>query len=102
MYAVRAQDDKRFYRTVMIKKNQLNGGFQTLVSNPVMGTIPDGIQEVPQEQVFKQMRDMNSSMVTGQDLKAFPFTGAMGPSEIAPGNGLVSQHHKNLQRRNER
>ena len=76
VYAVRTPDDDRYYRTVMIKKTALMGNFQILVSNPVMGTIPDGIQEVPQEQVFKQMRDLNAQMTTGSDFSAFPFRGA--------------------------
>ena len=40
VYAVRALDNPDYYRTIMIKKNQLNGGFQTLISNPVYGSIP--------------------------------------------------------------
>ena len=100
VYAVRRPDDDRYYRTVMIKKTALTGNFQILVSNPVMGTIPDGIQEVPQEQVFKQMRDMNAQMTTGSDFSAFPHTGATGPSLGGHGQGMVSQHHQNLQGRN--
>lgn len=100
VYAVRANDDPRYFRTIMIKKNQVNNAFQTLISNPVMGDIPTGIEEVSQEQVFKQMREMNASMISGQDLKAFPFTGVTAPSQGAPGHGLISQHHKNLQGRN--
>ena len=45
---------------MMIKKNQMNGQFQMLISNPVYGTTPPGIDEVSQEQVFKQMREMNA------------------------------------------
>lgn len=100
VYAVRANDDPRYFRTIMIKKTQMNNAFQTLISNPVMGEIPEGIQEVSQEQVFKQMREMNASMISGQDLQAFPFTGVTAPSQSAPGHGLVSQQHKNLQGRN--
>ena len=100
VYAVRAKDDSRYFRTIMIKKTQMNNAFQTLISNPVMGEIPEGIQEVSQEQVFKQMREMNASMISGQDLQAFPFTGVTAPSQSAHGHGLVSQQHKNLQGRN--
>ena len=100
VYAVRAKDDSRYFRTIMIKRNQMNNAFQTLISNPVMGEIPEGIQEVSQEQVFKQMREMNASMISGQDLQAFPFTGVTAPSQSATGHGLVSQQHKNLQGRN--
>ena len=97
--AVRALDDNRYYRTVLIKANPFTSGFQTLVSNPVMGETPDGIREVSQEQVFKQMREMNSNT---QNLNAFPFRGQTGNFESAPGAGLVSQQHKNLQKRNDR
>lgn len=79
VYAVRALDNPDYYRTVMIKSNQLNGGFQTLISNPVYGSIPPQIQVVSQEQVFKQMREMNAKMVTGKDLDAFPYQGKTKP-----------------------
>ena len=44
VYAVRALDRPDYYRTVMIKKNQMNGQFQMLISNPVYGTTPPGIR----------------------------------------------------------
>ena len=94
---VRALDDDRYYRTVMIKANPYTTGFQTMISNPVMGETPDGMREVSQEQVFKQMREMNGNT---QNLNAFPFRGHTGTFESAPGAGLVSQQHKNLQKRN--
>ena len=75
VYAVRALDNPDYYRTIMIKKNQLNGGFQILISNPVYGSIPPQMQVVSQEQVFKQMREMNAKMVTGKELDAFPHSG---------------------------
>ena len=38
------------------------GKFQTLISNAVYGDPPPQMPEVSQEQVFKQMRDMNAGM----------------------------------------
>lgn len=96
VYAVRCQDDNRYWKSVMLKKNDLSGKFQVLISNAVYGDPGPGIQEVPQEQVFKQMREMNAGMVTGADLRAFPYTGAMQDPQGSPGQGLVSQHHRNL------
>ena len=58
---VRALDDDRYYRTVFIKPNPYTSGFQTMISNPVMGETPDGMREVSQNQVFKQMREMNGN-----------------------------------------
>ena len=95
VYAVRCQDDDRYWKSVMIKRNDLSGKFQTLISNAVYGD-PLGSQR-SQEQVFKQMREMNAGMVVGSDMDAFP-TGVMGNAQAAPGNGLVSQLHKDLLR----
>jgi hypothetical protein len=75
VYSVRCPDRSEYYRSVMIKSNPLSGGFQTLISNPVYGFTPPGIQEVSQIQLFKQIRDMNSTF-TISDFKAFPYTGA--------------------------
>ena len=74
IYAVVAEDDPRYYRTVMMKQNDFTNGFSLNVSNPVMGIVPDGIQVVAQHAVFKQMRDMNAF----QSLEAFPFKGRDG------------------------
>lgn len=74
VYSVRCPDRNEYYRTVMIKSNPLSGGFQTLISNPVYGLTPPGIQEVSQIQLFKQIRDMNSTL-TISDFKSFPYTG---------------------------
>lgn len=74
VYSVRCPDRSEYYRTVMIKSNPLSGGFQTLISNPVYGSTPPGIQEVSQIHLFKQIRDMNS-IFTISDIKAFPSTG---------------------------
>ena len=45
--AVRCSDNTDYYRTVLIRKNQFSNSFQALVSNPVAGTIPPGMDEVP-------------------------------------------------------
>ena len=74
-YAVIAQDDERYYRVVMIKRNNFTNGFSLKVSNPVMGVVPDGMQVVSQHSVFKQIREMNA---TFQSLEAFPFRGRDG------------------------
>ena len=101
VYAVRALDRSDYYRTVMIKKNQMNGQFQMLISNPVYGTTPPGIDEVSQEQVFKQMREMNAQMIQGKDFDAFPHQGVTPPTQ-GDGYGSVTQHHLNQQKRNQR
>ena len=75
VYAVRCPDSRHYYRTVMLKRNDLTGKFQVFISNPVYGDTPPGMDEVAQEVVFKQMREMNAGMVAGADFKAFPFTG---------------------------
>lgn len=74
VYAVRCPDRDDYYRTVMIKTNPLSGGFQTLISNPVYGLTPPGIQEINQIQLFKQIREMNSTF-TIANIKAFPYSG---------------------------
>jgi hypothetical protein len=72
LYAIRCPDNEDYYRVVMIKRNQLNNNFQTLISNPTYGVTPPGMQEVSQEQLFKQMKEMNASL-TLTDTKAFPY-----------------------------
>lgn len=74
VYAVVAQDDDRYYRTIIIKQNDFTNGFSLKVSNPVYGVVPDGIQIIAQHSVFKQMREMNAF----QSLEAFPFRGRDG------------------------
>lgn len=72
LYAIRCPDNEDYYRVVMIKRNQLNNNFQTLISNPTYGVTPPGMAEVSQEQLFKQMKEMNASL-TITDTKAFPY-----------------------------
>ena len=100
VYAVRCSDDDRYFKTVMIKRNDLTGKFQTFISTVVPGDPPPDMPEVSSEQIFKQIREMNAGMVVGSDLEAFPFRGHMGNAQQAPGNGLVSDLHKGLQRGN--
>ena len=75
VYAVRTPDNEAYWRSVYIKKVPLTGAFQIMVSNAIYGEIPSGIDEVPAEQVFKQMREMNASLVsdTGTDLRTAPY-----------------------------
>ena len=70
VYAVRCPDDGRYYRTIYLKTNPLTGDLQTLVSNPVYGMTPPGMEEVSPEQVTKQQRDQNLT-----NLNSFPFRG---------------------------
>ena len=71
VYAMRCPDrPEDYYRTVYLKTNQLTGDLQTLVSNPVYGMTPPGMDEVSPEQVVKQQRDRNFT-----NLNAFPFRG---------------------------
>ena len=77
VYAVLCQDDSRYWRSVLIKANPMTGGFRFLITNPVYGDPPPQMDVVPQEQVFKQMREMNAGNL--QSLNAFPHRGASGP-----------------------
>ena len=70
IYAMRCPDDGSYYRTVYLKTNPLTGDLQALLSNPVAGTTPPGMEEVSPEQVVKQQRDRNFT-----NLNAFPFRG---------------------------
>lgn len=74
-YAVKCPDNGDYYRVVMLKKNDLTGKFQVFLANPTYGEIPPGMPVASQEQVFKQMREMNAGLVVDADLKAFPFAG---------------------------
>jgi len=71
VYAVKAQDRDNYFRTVLIKKNDFNNAYQTLISNPVYGEVPYGMEVVDQEQVFKRIRDLNAG-VSETSLDAFP------------------------------
>ena len=71
VYAVKAQDRDNYYRTVLIKKIDFNNRHQAMISNPVYGEVPPGMEVVDQEQVFKRIRDLNAA-VTETSLDAFP------------------------------
>ena len=66
--AVRCPDNDYFYRTCYLKRNPFSGQLQKHVSNPVMGSTPDGMREVSAELFLKQFREMSNG-----SLKAFPF-----------------------------
>ena len=70
--AVKAQDRDHYYRTVLIKKIDFDNRHQVLISNPVYGSVPPGMEVVDQEQVFKRIRDLNAA-VTETSLDAFPY-----------------------------
>lgn len=99
--AVRCSDNSDFYRTVLIRKNQFSNSFQALISNPVAGTIPPGMEEVPQELVFKRIRDLNASFTSGSDLRAFPYRG-VAPAEQRYDLSQVSPLHQQQQKRGQR
>ena len=73
VYGVKCPDNDHYFRSVMLKRNDLSGKFQVFISNPVAGDIPPGMPEASQEQVFKQIRQMNAGLVVDAELKAFPF-----------------------------
>ena len=72
VYAVKAQDRDNYYRTVLIKKIDFDNRHQVLISNPVYGSVPPGMEVVDQERVFKRIRDLNAA-VTETNLDAFPY-----------------------------
>ena len=96
VYAVITPDDDRFYRTVMVKENPFTTGFNFLVSNPVQGSVPPQMKVVAQHALFRQMREMNAF----QNLEAFPYKGNLRDAQSASGDGLVTQQHKDLLKRN--
>ena len=98
VYAVKCPDDDRCCRSVMVKKNTMSSGFQVLITNPVYGDVPPQMPLISQENLYKQVREMNANLVNTQSLKAFPHTGISVPSQDGS-NGLVSQHHLNQQKR---
>ena len=72
VYAVRCLDKEGYFRSVMLKKNELMGGYTILISNAVYGEIPEGIGEVSQGWILKNSREMNAR-ITSRDFKAFPY-----------------------------
>ena len=100
VYAVRATDNPDYYFTVTIQPNPYSGGFRKVVSQfPVYGDPPPGMDVVSQEQVFKQFRELNGDGA-GTTYQAFPYRGAVGPSQTATGTDVVTPLHKQQLRRN--
>lgn len=66
IYFVRTPDHVGYYRTVYLKVNPFTSNIDTLISNPIFGTDPVGMQEVSPEQVMKRVRELNT-----QSLNAF-------------------------------
>ena len=50
-YYVRCGDNPNYFKTVQIVRNIFTGNLQSRMSNPLYGSVPDGIPEMP-----KQMR----------------------------------------------
>ena len=102
VYGVICPDNKDYYRTVMIKTVPMTGGFQTFISNPVYGTVPEQMQLVDSAQVFKQMREMNASMSL-TSMEAFPHKGISNGAYRAGDGGIrgtgVSDLHLRQQKR---
>ena len=100
VYAVRATDNPDYYFTVTIQPNPYSGGFRKVVSQfPVYGDPPPGMDVVSQEQVFKQFRELNGDGA-GTTYQAFPYRGAVGPSQTSTGTDVVTPLHKQQLRRN--
>ena len=66
VYFVRTPDNNDYYRTVYLKVNPFTSNIDTLISNPIFGSDPVGMQEVSPEQVMKRVRELNT-----QSLNAF-------------------------------
>ena len=76
VYGVRCDDSSDYWKTVMLKRNELSGKFQVFISlYPIYGDPPDHMEVVSQEQVFKQAREMNAGIVMDNEFKAFPHGG---------------------------
>ena len=56
---MRCQDNRDYYRTVMVKRSELTNQLTPLISNAVYGSIPDGIPEIAPEQVSSFLNQQN-------------------------------------------
>lgn len=56
VYGFKTPDDPNYYRTALIKTNPSTGQIKPLISNPVYGEIPSGIQEVTPQQIVRQLK----------------------------------------------
>ncbi len=68
-YAVVCEDNPNYYRVVYLKQNPFTNSVQPLIANPTYGVIPDGIQEVSQQQLFRFL-NFNRNLQNAN--KAFP------------------------------
>ena len=46
VYYSRCKDDDRWYKTIFIKQNPFTNKLQAMVSNPVMGEPPAGMNQI--------------------------------------------------------
>jgi hypothetical protein len=60
-YYTLCPDNPKYYRTIFIKHNPFTNTLQPMVSNPVYGVVPDGIEEIPSVMLQKMMRLQMSS-----------------------------------------
>ena len=71
-YAITCEDNDNYYRVVFLKKNPFTGSVQPLISNPTYGVIPEGIQEVSMQELFRFI-NFNKNLQNAN--KAFSYTG---------------------------
>ena len=90
--AVLADDNPNYFFTVRLGRNYL-GQLSPQWSQPIYGTVPDGIKVVPHTAVRKYQRQANL-----QNLNAGVFSGGHVPPQGAVANELVSDLHKSLMR----
>ena len=78
-YAVTCEDNDNYYRVVFLKQNAYTGSVQPLISNPTYGVIPDGIQEVSMQELFrfinfnKNLQNANKAFPTGKKVAVDDF-----------------------------
>jgi len=71
-YAITCEDNDNYYRVVFLKQNPYTGSVQPLISNPTYGVIPEGIQEVSMQELFRFV-NFNKNLQNAN--KAFTYTG---------------------------
>jgi hypothetical protein len=78
-YAVTCEDNDNYYRVVFLKQNAYTGSVLPLISNPTYGAIPDGIQEVSIQELFrfinfnKNLQNANKAFPTGNKVAVDAF-----------------------------
>jgi hypothetical protein len=90
-YAITCDDNDNYYRVVFLKQNPYTGSVQPLISNPTYGVIPDGIQEVSIQELFrfinfnKNLQNANKAFPHGNKVAVDDFkrwsSGEPSPSE---------------------